>query len=105
MNIDIFNGSLHSGLIFDFYNALSHVLFLLVQAVNTRLLELNGTYKIFNERDGQQLCETARQLREKQILISFVGHLNVGKSTLLNALLGARLVIVWRDMYSVYTND
>ena len=82
---------MYSGLIFDFYIALSHVLFLLVQAVNTRLLELNETYKIFNECDGQQLRETARQLREKQILISFVGHLNVGKSTLLNALLGARL--------------
>ena len=65
-----------------------------MQAANARLLDLKQKYEIFEEHEIEELSETARQLREKQILISFVGHVNVGKSTLLNAILGARLVVV-----------
>ena len=65
-----------------------------MQAANARLLDLKQKYEIFEEHEIEELSETARQLREKQILISFVGHVNVGKSTLLTAILGARLVVV-----------
>jgi len=64
-----------------------------VQAVNTRLLNLNITYGLFNQHEILELSETAKQFREKQILISVIGRLNVGKSTLMNAILGAKLVI------------
>ena len=70
------------------------VVILLVQAVNTRLLNLNITYGLFNQHEILELSETAKQFREKQILISVIGRLNVGKSTLMNAILGAKLVII-----------
>jgi len=70
------------------------VVILLVQAVNTRLLNLNITYGLFNQHELLELSETAKQFREKQILISVIGHLNVGKSTLMNAILGVKLVII-----------
>jgi len=76
------------------FNIILLIVLLPLQAINKRLLKLDKTYEIFNQCEGQQLCETGRQLREKQILISFVGHLNVGKSTLLNTVLRARLVII-----------
>lgn len=65
-----------------------------MQAANARLLGLNQDYEIFEQHEIEELSETVRQLGERQILISFVGHVNVGKSTLLNAILGARLVVV-----------
>jgi len=62
------------------------------EAVGERLFDLDSTYGILDTCEIGQMLETLRQLKEKQILISVVGHLNAGKSTLLNALLGAKLL-------------
>ncbi len=49
-----------------------------------------------NEAHGESLviladlCETERQLSEKEVLLSFYGQYNAGKSTLINALLHDR---------------
>ena len=46
--------------------------------------------KLFNKEhflDAAELNETERQLLEKEVLLSFYGQYNAGKSTLLNAIL------------------
>ena len=59
------------------------------QAVDKRLRSLHFKYKLLIP--AADLDETRKQFMEKQILISVLGCQNIGKSTLLNSLLRARL--------------
>ena len=59
----------------------------LQQAVDKRLRALHSKYKLLIP----DLDETKKQFMEKLILISVLGCQNIGKSTLLNSLLRARL--------------
>jgi len=63
-------------------------IFFLKQAVDKRLRVLDYKYGL---SITQELDETRKQFKDKQIFISVLGCQNIGKSTLLNSLLRARL--------------
>ena len=63
-------------------------IFFLKQALDKRLRALDYKYRLSTTHE---LDETRKQFKEKQIFISVLGCQNIGKSTLLNSLLRARL--------------
>jgi len=83
---------------FDFTSDFGEDFMSTCKAVDERLIKLGMSYQIFSQPEVEEHLETGRQFNEKQILISFVGSRNVGKSTLLNALLRARLLPMKRDV-------
>lgn len=56
-------------------------------------MQLRKASKLFKDYDLvslKELDEIQRKLKEKEVLLSFYGHYNAGKSTLINALLQNR---------------